>query len=888
MIREALKVLLVEDNPADVILVREMLRDAGAAHWEITVAGRLAQALELLGTHSYDVALLDLGLPDSRGLAGLDQVAARFPHVPIVIMTGLGDEAMGIEAIRRGAGDYLVKGQADGALIVRAIRYTIERKQAAESLRRSETRYRLLLENMTDLVLTVDADKRLTFVSPSYCEMLGRTEADLLGRNILEFTAEVDGPMVARAEENLRHPPHVFGLEWKVPTPDGGRWVAWLIKSVVDDTGWVKEVIAVGRDVTERRDWEEALRASEERFRIAAGLASDLIFEWDSQNQLVTWFGDVDGVFGYGPGEFPRVLLDEIQLIHPHDLPRATVALENHLAAGEPFNQIYRLRRKDGSYAVISSRGKMLKDIKSDRLRWIGVNSDITAQTQAEEDVSRLNRIYEATVATIPSSILLLDHRLHIIMTNARFRLDHRLDGREMEGKRVEEVLKSESFSDPELIPRILAIAAEGGSYRSLGVNHTSDAHPLMVVDIHVQGIPSPDGNHMVLLVLNDVTEATQLREQLYHSHKLEAIGELAGGIAHDFNNNLIPIMTYSQIMLAGMDPANPMCEDLMEIKKAADRSATLTHQLLAFSHKQKLELTVFDLNQVIADMGKMLNRLLGENIRLETRLDRDLVRIKADRSQLEHVLVNLAINARDAMQSGGKLTISTQTAEVEDALQEQLSLPAGNYLLLTVSDTGAGMDEATRKRIFEPFFTTKEKGKGTGLGLSTVYGIVMQSGGNILVESRPAQGSAFRIYLPLTTEPATPALELAAAAKARPAVILLVEDDTIVRRATARLIRGFGYQVLEAEGGDDALRICGERQWRLDLVISDIIMPDMSGPEFVRRCLAQRPGLKVIYVSGYADHEIINADDLAAAAAFIEKPFSAPVLAAKICEVLG
>jgi len=380
-----------------------------------------------------------------------------------------------------------------------------------------------------------------------------------------------------------------------------------------------------------------------------------------------------------------------------------------------------------------------------------------------------------------------------------------------------------------------------------------------------------------------------QSEEQLRQVQKMEAVGRLAGGVAHDFNNVLSVILSYSDLMMADLSPTDPMHKDLEEIHKAAQRAAGLTRQLLLFSRHKGVELQVVDLNDSLSQMNKMLNRLLGEDIELVTRHAKDLGRVRTNSSHIEQVVMNLVVNARDAMPTGGKLTVSTSNVVLEDSYTQGL-VPGkpGPYVLLTVSDTGIGMDPATQARIFEPFFTTKEQHKGTGLGLSTVFGIVQQSGGHIWVHSELGHGTTFKIYLPaVDAEPdvARPVLNLATLRGTE--TILLVEDEEQVREIALGVLRRYGYLVIPAQNAGEALIITEKYKNSIHLLLTDVVMPQMSGPELAKRLLAGFPKMKVLCMSGYNDDSVIRHGVLESGMAFFQKPITPTSLARKVREVL-
>jgi PAS domain S-box-containing protein len=389
-----------------------------------------------------------------------------------------------------------------------------------------------------------------------------------------------------------------------------------------------------------------------------------------------------------------------------------------------------------------------------------------------------------------------------------------------------------------------------------------------------------------------DVTQRKQAEDHLRQAQKMDAVGQLAGGIAHDFNNMLTAITGYSVLLLDELDESDPKREDVQEIKAAADRAATLTRQLLAFSRRQMLQPEVLNLNKTAGEMQKMLRRLVVEDVKLVTVLEPELGCVKADPGQVEQVLMNLVVNARDAMPDGGTLTIETANIHLGEAYSGQhapLPIPRGDYVRLTVSDTGCGMDDATRARIFEPFFTTKPKGKGTGLGLSTVYGIVKQSGGYIWCYSEPGQGTTFKIYLPRTDAVAEQPNGDGTRSTSRRGseTILLVEDDDAVRSISRRILELQGYAVIEAGNGVEGLRLCELAATPIDLVLTDMVMPEMNGKELARHLRERYPQIRLLFMSGYTEDAALRQSFLEPGTAFIEKPFAPAALADKVRKVL-
>jgi len=385
---------------------------------------------------------------------------------------------------------------------------------------------------------------------------------------------------------------------------------------------------------------------------------------------------------------------------------------------------------------------------------------------------------------------------------------------------------------------------------------------------------------------VRDVTDQRRLQQQLTQSQKMEAIGRLAGGVAHDFNNLLTVITSYSDLVYQDLPPDDPRRDDVDQVRKAADGAAALTRQLLAFSRQQVLEPKVIDLNSVVDNLKKILQRVIGEDVELTTVLAAELAAVKADVSQIEQILMNLAVNARDAMPTGGKLTIETTNVDY-DPERQQRSDGSTEFVMLAVTDTGTGMDEATKARIFEPFFTTKQPGKGTGLGLATVYAIVTQAGGFIWVYSELGHGTSFKIYLPQVDAVATTAAVARVDLPRGTETVLLVEDAAAVRAVARQVLQRQGYNVLEASDGEDALHLAARYQGTIDLVLTDVVMPRAGGRELAERLLTVRRDTRVLYMSGYTDDSVVRHGILEGGVAYLQKPFSPEGLARKVREVL-
>jgi PAS domain S-box-containing protein len=500
------------------------------------------------------------------------------------------------------------------------------------------------------------------------------------------------------------------------------------------------------------------------------------------------------------------------------------------------------------------------------------------ARREAEHALQASESRFRDLFEVAPDAILLVDGDGKILIANAAAHRMFQADS--LVGASVDAFVPMESsfIADPE--------SRRTGRMRDVeGWRKDGSSFPVEIA----LGSSTVGGQPAVLAIVRDVTDRRALEERVRQTQKLDAIGGLAGGIAHDFNNLLSIILSYSSLLGGDLTPGDPMREDLDEIHKAATRATDLTRQLLAFGRKQILHPTPTNLNDTVKKMHTMLKRLIGEDIEYVTLADSGLGTTVVDPSQVEQVIMNLVVNARDAMPSGGKLTVETANVTLDAAYAAQhAGVTQGPYVMLAVTDTGSGMDATTQSRVFEPFFTTKEVGRGTGLGLSTVFGIVKQSGGHIWLYSEVGKGTTFKIYFPrsdaqVSSAPPPPLPDLQRGSE----TILLVEDDEALRALAATILRRNGYHVLEAQNGGDALLICEQHGATIDLLLTDVVMPKMSGRQVADRLKSVRPDMKVLYMSGYTDNSIVHHGVLDSGVAFLQKPITPSALTRKVREVL-
>jgi PAS domain S-box-containing protein len=564
--------------------------------------------------------------------------------------------------------------------------------------------------------------------------------------------------------------------------------------------------------------------------------------------------------------------------------PRSMVT-SAHLDAltGEPVT--YELEWSGSWY---HAHAEPLKDARGHAVGTLGLAIDITERKRLEESLLSAEEKFAKAFRATPDAISIstLDQARYTEVNDSFLRLTG-YEREEVVGRTAAEL---NLWVDPADFERLDAQIRMLGAVRDMELQYRNQEGALRTGSLSAEVIDLA-GERCLVSVMRDISDHRLLEEQLLQAQKMEAIGRLAGGVAHDFNNLLAIILGYSDLLRDAIPAEGPAQKHLAEIRKAGDRAATLTRQLVAFSRKQVLELKVFDLNAVVIENYKMLRRLIGEDVELLLQPDSQATPVKADAAQMEQVVMNLAVNARDAMPKGGRLTIETANV-VLDATQvhRRVTMPAGAYVMLAVTDSGVGMDPATQARIFEPFFTTKEKGKGTGLGLATVYGIVKQSGGYIWVYSELGQGTTFKIYLPRAEEPIEPEPannKIPAASLRGTETVLLVEDEESVRKLAAHCLREQGYTVLEASTGAEALELARGHAQTIHLLVTDVVMPGMGGRDLADQLLVARPEARVLYVSGYTGNAIVHHGILEPGLFLLSKPFRPLELAQKVREVL-
>jgi two-component system, cell cycle sensor histidine kinase and response regulator CckA len=761
--KRPLRLLIVDDTPADAELILACLKRAGYTSC-FDIVKSPAPFREKLSHVDYDLVISDHNLGSWTGLDALEILRQTGKVIPFIVVTGiLGDEAA-VEYIKRGASDYVLKHRLE--LLPIAVGQTLREKAHRDEDARLHARIRagmkeweLTFDSVPDAVLVIDDQCRIQRANRATREIFGLPLSKLIGRPCYEVLHGVSQAPKSCSHELLR----TTGTNQRTDFEETrlGKTFDATTTPLRDASGAILGCIHVLRDISDRKQAEQALRHSVERYRSLVMATEQVVWTTDRAGAVVE---DVPAWREFtGKSEEETSGQGWLGSIHADDREQFAEAWADAVKKSSPYTAEFKARRKDGEYRDLMVRGVPVLESDGVVREWVGTCTDVTDQRQFEE--------------------------------------------------------------------------------------------------------------------------------RCRQAHKMEAMGKLAGGISHDFNNILGVIIGYSDLLLASLAPHDPSAYKVEQIKKSAHRAASLTRQMLAFSRKQVLIPKVLDLNIAVSETSKMLIRLLGEDIELVIQLNPTLDQVKVDPTQLQQVIMNLAINASDAMPNGGKLIIETSNIEVDHqpGQERNIGMRPGRYILLTVSDTGIGMEKKTMDRIFEPFFTTKDVGKGTGLGLATVYGIVTQSGGYISAHSEVGKGSTFEVYMPQAKEVSNQVqTEITASPPAGSGRVLLVEDEDDLRELSRHLLENMGYTVIEASNAANAMRIAALTRDPIELLVTDVVMPGMSGRELAELLLETRTQMKVLYVSGHADDVIVHHAILKPGVAFLQKPFTRDALAKKIQEVLG
>ncbi|MEK7466150.1 MAG: PAS domain S-box protein [Planctomycetota bacterium] len=762
-----------------------------------------------------------------------------------------------------------------GWIFTAFLRDISERRRVDDALRESEQRFRdAFVHAGTGMALT-SVEGRFLQVNRVFAEMLGYSEEDLVGRAFNDITHPEDRRVGLDALRSLLSgEAKSIQIEKRYIHRDGRPIRVLLSPTIIRDAaGLPLHFITQIQDISRRHAAEEALRASEERFRTAFHAASMGMTLADLKGRYL----QVNRAFCRMTGreEADLLAMTYLDVTHPEDREETSILVKRVLEGSRGSgDMVKRYLRPDGSVVWGEVRVAVVRNASGEAIHTIAQILDITRRKQAEEALRASEKTYRLLFEDSPNPMWVYDAAtFQFLAVNEAAVAQYGYTRAEFRAMTIKDIRPASE------VPRLMAAQEKrGAQYRNHGewIHRRRDGTNLSV-EVSTHGIRF-EGRDAVLALLLDLTEKKRHEAQMAQAAKMEAVGRLAGGVAHDLNNLLTIIQGYGQLLSKKLTRGEAPGGELDEIRYAAQRGNSLTQQLLAFSRRQVLRPKVLDLNVQVANMDQLLRRVIGENIELVAAPDPRIGRVKADPGQLDQVMLNLALNARDAMPGGGRLTISTGS--------EEGGIAPGPWVTLAVADTGTGMDAATLSHIFEPFFTTKE-GHGTGLGLATVYGIVEQSGGHIRVESEPGRGSVFRVWLPRAEGEIVPSEAFSGSAARRGTeTILVVEDEPRVRALAVRVLREIGYFVIEAEDPAHAIRVAETEKREIHLLFTDVVLPGISGPEIARRFSAVRPRSRVLFTSGHLD-SAAPGSRLPERASFLAKPFTDEVLARRVREVL-
>lgn len=756
-----------------------------------------------------------------------------------------------------------------------------ERVQAEQALRESEAKYRLLVKQIPAVVFKGYADWSVDFFDRKIEKLTGYPKKEFDSRQLkwcdLVHPEDLDMARGVFIQALKNHKSYV--REYRIRKKDGEiAWIQARGQIFSDAAGQVEYVSGLFFDISARKAAEEALRETRDYLENLIDYANAPIIVWDAESRITRFNHAFENLTGFTAHE---VIGQKLNLLFPEDTREESLRKIASTSSGEHWESVeIPILRKDGDIRLsLWNSANIHAEDGVTLVATIAQGQDITARKAAETIIHQERQRFFSLLDMLPAFVALLAPDRTLPFVNRQFR---EIFG-DPKGRLCHELVQSR----PEPCEGCLTLPVFE-TRQPVDYEWTSPQGKTF----HIHGYPFADidGSPMVLELGIDITARKALEAQLLQAQKMEAVGRLAGGVAHDFNNLLMTIMGYGELIRTSLVKDDPLYKYSEDILKATERAASLTQQLLAFSRRQVMQPQVLNLNRVAGDLEKMLRRLIGEHIELDIVAGPDLGAVKADPGHIGQIIMNLAVNARDAMPTGGRLILATDNVEFT-ASHECLfeNIPPGRYVRLAVTDTGSGMDAETLDHIFEPFFTTKEVGKGTGLGLPMVYGIVKQNGGCVDVESQPGQGATFKIYLPrIEAAVEAPGAGVSLAAKLEGSeTILVVEDEDALRTLLCRFFRLYGYNVLEARHGGEALLICERHPGPIHLMISDVVMPQMSGKELADRLAPLHPEMMVFFMSGYTGNDLTGYGEMESSQHFIPKPFRPMDLVKKVRDFL-
>jgi len=748
--------------------------------------------------------------------------------------------------------------------------------------------FRIVAETATDIIVTIDEHSRILFINSAVEKVLGYPAKELIGREITilmpDYLKELHRAAIGRyLATGQRH------ISWTAVAMTGlhrtGREVPLEVSIGEQIQGGRRTFTGIIRDVSGRQQIEEELRQSNQKYiRMIQSSPDAITLRTLPERRYLEVNEGFCRMTGYTAEEAIGKTSAELQVWADPEQRGAT--LQRVLHEGEVHEEEFRFRTKSGE--IRFGQLAAVRVTVGNQQCMLSVSRDITERKRAEEELRRSEANFRSLVHDAPFGILKVTPEGRILQANPAL---VNMLGYESEEQLCHLNMERDVYHDPKQRQRLLEEHSQKENFHNVEVQWKRKDGKIITALLNGRRVASPDhGQTYFEEFAEDITQRRILERQLFQSQKMEAIGRLAGGIAHDFNNLLGVILGHTEILEEGAGKDRRLQRSVEAIQSATQRATALTTQLLAFSRKQMVQPKILDINVAVREIEKLLRRVIGEDIELVIRVQSGWSTIQIDPSQLDQILMNLVVNARDAMPNGGKLILETSSVTLDDSyVGQHLGAAAGPFVLLSISDTGVGMDQETLSHIFEPFFTTKEKGKGTGLGLSTVYGIVKQCGGYIMPYSEPGRGTTFKVYFPHVS--GTPEAPRASGRRAElpggKETVLLVEDETALRELTRGLLEAAGYTVLEAAKVEDAIRLAETAHHKIDLLLTDVVMPGMDGHELSKRLTSSFPSLKVLYMSGYTDDVIVHRGVLNRGTTLLQKPFGRAGLLGKVRQVL-
>jgi|HubBroStandDraft_6_1064221.scaffolds.fasta_scaffold00583_2 two-component system cell cycle sensor histidine kinase/response regulator CckA len=754
------------------------------------------------------------------------------------------------------------------------------REQSEALLRQSQEKYASMVHSSPDAItLRSLPDRRYLEVNEGFTRLTGYSAQEVLGKTPAELGLWVEQQPHQTTLQMVETEGQVQGEEFRFRTKAGEIRYGQLSAVRVAINGQPC-MLSVTHDITDRKHAE----AEVSQLALIVESSDDAIVGKSLNGKIESWNAGAEQLYGYAASE---VLGRPVSILIPPEQRDELPEILERLKRDERVQHYETVRvRKDGRRINVSVSISPLKDTEGKIIGASAIARDVTERKRVEAQLQKSEAQFRSLVHDAPYGIyrVTLDGRLLHVNPALVMML-----GYDSEEELMRLNVEKDIYRDPQIRQRLLKEHAHKDDFRALEAEWRRKDGKFITVRMTGHPVLEKDNSLSYFEVFaEDITERRSLERQLLQAQKMEAIGRLAGGIAHDFNNLLSVILGHSDILEQQVGSNGRLRKSVEATRTAAERAAALTMQLLAFSRKQVIEPTVVDLNTSVTEIQKMLHRVIGEDIELAIRLQPDLGYVKADPGQLGQVLMNLAVNSRDAMPSGGKLAIETANVELDDTyVRQHLGARPGRFIMLAVSDTGIGMDSDTLSHIFEPFFTTKDPGKGTGLGLSMVYGIVKQNNGYIMAYSEPGRGTTFKVYFPRTAESLPAPHKVRKEIQGGSETILIVEDELALRELTCLLLQEAGYTVVESSGVEDAIATAKDSHRKIDLLLTDVVMPRMDGRELANQLVALRPNLKILYMSGYTDDVIVNRGALTQGAKLVQKPFTKSTLLQKVRETL-